>query len=153
MNYQQNGTLNNIDIEDIARKLHIKLNAICHKNQLKNTTYKDGGYIINLENSTGNGTHWVCLYIDNNETYYYDSFGKIYPNEVLQFSRDKYITYNSNHIQNINDTYCGFYCLAFLYYMQNNNHIRDKLETFNNMFDDNPLHSLKYLQRYYKTIK
>ena len=36
---------------------------------------KDGTYIINLDEYSDIGTHWVALYISNNDVNYFDSFG------------------------------------------------------------------------------
>ena len=35
---------------------------------------KDGAYVINLDEYSDIGTHWVALYVNNNVTYF-DSFG------------------------------------------------------------------------------
>ena len=36
---------------------------------------KDRAYIINLDEYSDIGTHWVALYIQNNDVTYFDSFG------------------------------------------------------------------------------
>ena len=36
---------------------------------------KDGAYIINLDEYYDIGTHWVALYVSNNDVTYFDSFG------------------------------------------------------------------------------
>ena len=36
---------------------------------------KDGAYIINLDEHSDIGTHWVALYMINNNVTYFDSFG------------------------------------------------------------------------------
>ena len=36
---------------------------------------KDGAYIINLDEYSYIGTHWVALYVKNNDITYFDSFG------------------------------------------------------------------------------
>ena len=36
---------------------------------------KDGAYVINLDEYSDIGTHWVALYVDNNGVTYFDSFG------------------------------------------------------------------------------
>ena len=36
---------------------------------------KDGAYIINLDEYSDIGTHWVALYVQNNDVTYFDSFG------------------------------------------------------------------------------
>ena len=35
----------------------------------------DGTYIINLDEYSDIGTHWVALWVDNNDVTYFDSFG------------------------------------------------------------------------------
>ena len=36
---------------------------------------KDGAYVINLDEYSDIGTHWVALYVTNNDVTYFDSFG------------------------------------------------------------------------------
>ena len=36
---------------------------------------KDGAYIINLDDYSDIGTHYVVLYVQNNDVIYFDSFG------------------------------------------------------------------------------
>ena len=36
---------------------------------------KDGVYIINLDEYSDIGTHWIALYVQNNNAIYFDSFG------------------------------------------------------------------------------
>ena len=38
---------------------------------------KNGGYVINLDEYTDAGTHWIALYVKNNEVIYFDSFGLV----------------------------------------------------------------------------
>ena len=40
--------------------------------------------ILNLDGVSGRGTHWVCLY-KNNDTFYFDSFGVQPPNEPIEY--------------------------------------------------------------------
>ena len=35
----------------------------------------DGEYIINLDEYTDVGTHWIALFCNKNEVVYFDSFG------------------------------------------------------------------------------
>ena len=39
------------------------------------TEIKDGAYIINLDEYSDIGTHWVALYVQSNDVTYFDSFG------------------------------------------------------------------------------
>lgn len=77
--------------------------------------------IVNLDNSSGPGTHWVAYYKkDANSIYYFDSFGNLQPpKEVINYLGSK-IKYNYESFQNYDTFICGHLCLKFLYdQMQN----------------------------------
>ena len=51
---------------------------------------KDGVYVINLYEYSDIGTHWVALYLQNNNVTYFDSFGVEHiPKEIKNLSRIK----------------------------------------------------------------
>ena len=51
---------------------------------------KDGAYIINLDEYSDIGTHWVALHVNNNDVTYFDSFGVEHiPKEVKAFINNK----------------------------------------------------------------
>ena len=60
---------------------------------------KDGAYIINLDEYSDIGTHWVALWVNNNDVTYFDSFVVEHiPKEIKAFinrsSQNKNITRN-----------------------------------------------------------
>ena len=56
---------------------------------------KDGAYIINLDEYSDIGTHWIALYVKNNNVTYFDSFGVVHiPKEIKTFIDDKNIKTN-----------------------------------------------------------
>jgi hypothetical protein len=67
--------------------------------------------IINMDNSTGQGTHWVC-YKSSKPALYFDSFGLPPPKEIANLSDN--IIYNHKQIQDINSTACGYFCIAII---------------------------------------
>ena len=70
---------------------------------------KDGAYVINLDEYSDIGTHWVALYVNNNVTYF-DSFGVEHiPKEIKTFSKNKSITTNIFRIQAYDSIMCGFF--------------------------------------------
>lgn len=150
-----NELLSNFDIIDICKELNIRLIKCGYKSDLVGKCL-NGGYIINLDDAGGAGTHWTSLFVDGSNVCYYDSFGMIYPKEVERFCKGKNIIYNYNDIQYINDTHCGWYCIAFLHYFQNNNNsdmlLSDELNKFVNHFSSNPKVNLKRLVEYFKSI-
>ena len=53
---------------------------------------KDGAYIINLDEYSDIGTHWVALYVINNDISCFDSFGVEHiPREIGTFINNKNI--------------------------------------------------------------
>ena len=70
---------------------------------------KDGAYIINLDEYSDIGTHWVALYIQNNVTYF-DSFrGEHILKEIRTFIRNKNIKTNIFWIQPHDSIMCGYF--------------------------------------------
>ena len=60
---------------------------------------KDGAYVINLDEYSDIGTHWVALWVNNNDVTYFDSFVVEHiPKEIKAFinrsSQNKNITRN-----------------------------------------------------------
>ena len=62
---------------------------------------KDEAYVINLDEYSDIGTHWVALYVQNNNVTYFDSFGVEHiPKEIKAFiDRSLSITTNIFRIQ------------------------------------------------------
>ncbi len=74
--------------------------------------------VINLDSSDGPGTHWVCYYNDpfSKVVEYYDSFG-IPPSTLTQKylkTSGKKIRYQTNPIQNLLSSACGYYCIDYI---------------------------------------
>ena len=60
---------------------------------------KDGAYVINLDEYSDIGTHWIALYVNNKTVTYFDSFGiEHIPKEVKKFIGNRNII--SNILQN-----------------------------------------------------
>ena len=56
---------------------------------------KNGAYDINLDQFEDVGTHWIALYVKNNEITYFDSFGVEHvPKEIKKFTEHKNIKTN-----------------------------------------------------------
>ena len=50
-----------------------KFNGVYSRNNSLKT--KDGAYAVNLDEFKSIGTHWIDLYVNNNNVIYLDSFG------------------------------------------------------------------------------
>lgn len=112
----------NIQLEKWASKLRIPLNGVYSKDLLYDHIPRPGAYIINMADSDeGVGTHWIAIFLANPRiAIYFDSFGIVPPNSVIDFARRfgaHNIIMSDKQIQNINSGYCGQYSLLFLYEM------------------------------------
>ena len=58
--------------------------GVSSRNTIKGTIMNPDYAIINLGDSIGPGTHWVCYY--NN--YYFDPFGMPHPIEIVKYIQD-----------------------------------------------------------------
>ena len=76
---------------------------------------KDGVYVINLDEYADIGTHWVALYVKNNDVTYFDSFGVEHiPKEIKTFISNKNIKTNIFRIQAYDSIMCRYFCLDLL---------------------------------------
>ena len=65
-------------------------------------------YVINLDEYSDIGTHWVPLYVLNNDAIYFDSFGVEHiPEEIKKFISNKNIKTNIFRIQEYDSIMCG----------------------------------------------
>ena len=96
---------------------------------------KDVINVINLDDKSSKGTHWVLLFIDKNTAIYFDSFGIIeyIPQDVLNKIKDKSITHLIFRIQDNESSMCGFYCITSIAYMLAGNTLLD----YTNLFSPN----------------
>ena len=67
------------------------------------------------------GPHWTCFYVNDNESYYFDSFGG-QPDKFLLKQLPKPIIYHNHKIQDINSQVCESYCLYFFYLFERRNY-------------------------------
>ena len=63
----------NFEISEYCKNEPI-FNGVYSRDNLPKTI-KKGAYVINLDEYTDIGTHWIVLYVKNNEVIYFDSFG------------------------------------------------------------------------------
>ena len=76
---------------------------------------KDGAYIINLDEYSDIGTHWVALYLQNNNVAYFDSFGVEHIlKRIKTFIKNKNIKINIFRIHPYNSIMCGYFCTGFI---------------------------------------
>ena len=69
---------------------------------------RDGAYVINLDEYSDIGTHWIVLYVKNNDFTYFDSFGVEHiPQKIIKFIKNRNIKRNIFRIQAYDSILCG----------------------------------------------
>ena len=79
---------------------------------------KDGTYVINLHEYSDIGTHWIALYIKNNDITYFDSFGVEHiPKDIKAFIKNRNIKTNIFRIQAYDSIMCRYFCIGFISFL------------------------------------
>ena len=146
--------ITNFDLEKIASNYQIEL-KIFMKDQLDKLPINDGNYIINLDDSKNQGTHWTALHILDKQAIYFDSFGCVPPLNVINFVKQRAkikLGYNNFIIQDLKSDACGFYCIAFFVFLSQskNKDIYKSTDDFIKMFKDDTLKNEQILKNYLK---
>ena len=77
------------------------------------------------------GTHWIALYVLNNNVTYFYSFGDEHnPKQVKTFIGNKSITTNVFKIQAYDSIMCGYFCTGFTGFMLTGKALTDFTNTF-----------------------
>ena len=90
--------------------------------------------IVNTDNSSESGSHWVGLVLMKHYCFYFDSYGVgILEANILNYIREHYLSYiySVKEIQAIRSEKCGQFCISFVMCVRS---IRD-YNIFLNKFD------------------
>ena len=90
--------LTNFEIKEYYKNER-RFNGVYSRDNLPKTI-KNGAYVINLDEYEDIGTHWIALYVKDNEITYFDSFGVEHvPKEIEKIIGLKNIKTNIFRIQ------------------------------------------------------
>ena len=94
-----------------------RFNGVYSRDNLPNKI-KDGAYVINLDEYSDIGTHWIALYVKNNNITYFDSFGVEHiPKKIIKFIGRKNVITNIFRIQAYDSILCEYFCIGFIDFM------------------------------------
>jgi hypothetical protein len=138
--------LTNIEINEILNNNN-KFHG-CYSKDIIPKKLKYGYYIINLDNHLNGGTHWTCMFINNERNIYFDSFGFVAPNEVE--SRIKPYVYNTLDLQQEYSSSCGWWCIDYITYMSkyNKNYYKHYAD-YINKYTSNAIYNEKLLSNHF----
>lgn len=131
--------MSNRDLENIAKKCVKNFKGVYPSDSFPTLSVcdlKQSAIIFNLSPHNEEGSHFVSVYIKNNEAYYFDSYGKPLENTDIKTFLNKhfhFIYYNSKKIQSETSIFCSLFSLSFLLFMQNP---KASYKNFIEMFSD-----------------
>ena len=95
---------------------------------------KNGVYVINLDEHSDIGTHWIGLYVNTKTVTYFDSIVvEPIPKDIKKITNKKNIITNIFRIQAYDSVMCGYFCIGFINFMFKGN----SLTNFTNIFSLN----------------
>ena len=131
----QGGTLSNEltngEIDELVKHYKIKKYHGCFIDDKLPSKLHNGYYIINLNGHS----HWCCLLKDGKKFFYFDSYG--FPaSEEIEEQIGEYI-YSDNQLQGMNSSSCGYYCIAWMSYMDSRKNKEAAFADFLSLFTKN----------------
>ena len=125
--------LTNFEIQKCYQK-DLRFNGVYSRDNLPKI--KDGAYVINLDQYSDIGNHWITLYSRNDNVTYFHSFGVEYiPKEIKTFIGNKKIKTNIFRIQVCYSLMRGYFHIGFIDFMLAGMTLTD----FTNLFSPNYL--------------
>lgn len=107
-----------MDIVKYAKQFKVPhFRGVFMRDALPKRPWKREAVVVNLDSSSGKGTHWVCFRKNDNHVDYFDSYGDLRPPlEIQRYLAGTYLAYNRAGLQSVNtdSQICGHLCLAFL---------------------------------------
>ena len=94
-----------------------RFNGVYSKDNLPNKI-EDGADVINLDEHSDIGTHWIAFYVKNKDITYFNSFGVEHiPKEIKAFIKNRDIKTNIFRIQAYDSIMCRYFCIRFIDFM------------------------------------
>ncbi|XP_043285728.1 titin homolog [Venturia canescens] len=144
--------MNTQQIRDALRYLPIATTGVFPADEIPRTWTRPAGIIVNTDEHSKPGEHWVAMYVDRNGSgWYFDSYGlpPIIPQHLERLRRNcKFFRFNVKQLQSDSSDVCGQFCFIFLHLMS----CGFGMDKFNNLFSDNPRKNDEIVRQYYKAF-
>ena len=149
--FHKNIPMSNYDLLKWCKYLNIPIKDVLSRDETVPHNHMQPLFIYNLEPSYMSGSHWVATYVKNGIINYFDSFGMPPFQEIVNHAKRKNMTliHQSDQIQNLLTTTCGYFCLYFLNEMCKGRSYYDSLKMFN---IHNTMKNEKYIENYFKIM-
>jgi hypothetical protein len=142
----QGGTLSNeltnTEIDELVKHHKIKKYHGCFIDDKMPSKLSNGYYVVNLNGHS----HWTCLLKDGKNYFYFDSYG--FPaSQEIEDQIGEY-TYSDNQLQHLNSSSCGFFCIAWMSYMDSRKNKEAAFADFLSLFTKDPKNNERILHKW-----
>ena len=150
-----NKPLSNIDLLHLVKQLGIKyFRGIYSRDNLPEKIHRLETGTVNLDDSIGGGSHWICYKsVDKEFCEYFNPFGLIMRNEIKNYLKTsgKKIVYSSDEILERDGVLCGYWCLYYLLERQKGKSLLDVIHNTKFSFTDQ-MRNHNFLINYFKLM-
>ena len=112
------GATTNVQLDVLVRRMRVPyFRGVVMRNALPTSgVHRNESGIVNLNDATGPGTHWVAYAKRNNRIVYFESFGNLRPpKKLVRYFENGATTIEYNRTsQTYDQSFCGQMCLRFL---------------------------------------
>ena len=110
-----------------------RFNGVYSRDNLPNKI-KDEAYVKTVDEHSDICTHWIALYVKNNDITFFDRLEVEHiPEEIIKIIGHKNVIANIFRIQEYDSIMCGYFCIAFIDFM-----LKGKsLTEYTNLFSSN----------------
>ena len=120
----------------------LRFNGVYSRDNLPKIV-KNGAYVIDLDEYSDIGTHWVLLYVNKKTVTYFDSFGveRTFQKKPKNLINNKNVIANIYRVQNYDSIMCRYFCIGFVNYMFKGKSLTDYTNLFlpNNFKENDPI--------------
>ena len=143
--------MSNFDLIDWCKYLNIPINDVLSRDQTVPHNHQQALFIYNLEPSYMSGSDWVATYVKDNVINYFHSFGLPPFQEIVNHAKKENLTllHQSDQLQNLYRTTCGYFCLYFLIEMNKGKLYFNQLKVFD---IHDTIKNEKFIEQYFKNI-
>ena len=126
-----NKPLSNLEIIDAAKRLSLYgFRGVFLRDTLPKKAKLTECGILNLDTSSGEGTHWVMWFKKGKNKFHFGSYGVQPPSELIAYLKSS-IFYNSARVQQNGEVFCGHLFLFALKQLLLGNNLQAVINFFN----------------------
>ena len=136
--------ISNIYIDHLMKTISLSFRGTFSLDNIPTFEEETFSVIVNLSKVGERGSHFIALFILENKIWYFDSFGTLQINTIIEKYLKKYkkrILYTKTPIQHPISSHCGFFCISFILCIENKIPPRKFLK----MFHKNKLYINDYI--------